>query len=133
MNQSSKKLVSENIKAFTLLEVMIAMAILAMVLVTAFWSQSRSVALENEAKWNTISGTMIQTFVTETLGTSTEDLKDNMFDLLKGYPNFNLRFEMGSVPFSELPDLMEFIIELQGPTEGLSIRKKFLLYVKKGQ
>jgi len=131
LNPNFKKLVRNNIAAFTLLEVMIAMALLAMVLVTAFWSQSKSVELENEAKWNTIMGTMIQTFTTEALSASLDDLQDSLAYLLKDYPNFNFKFEMGSTPFPELPDLMEFIIEIQGPAEGLSIRKKILLYIKK--
>ena len=47
-------------RGFTLLEVMIAMAILAITLVTVFQSQSQSISMENQAKFTTTAALLAQ-------------------------------------------------------------------------
>lgn len=117
-------------QGFTLLEVMIAMAILALVLVTGFWAQSRSVELENEAKWNTISGLLIQRLMSEMMTASVDDIKTGTWDIGSAYPGFSLSLEGGTEPFPELKDLKEFRLELKGPIEGLTYKTKVLIYTK---
>jgi general secretion pathway protein I len=55
-------------KGFTLLEVMIAMAILAIVLVTVFHSQSQSIAMANESRAMTTLALLAQSRMAEVEG-----------------------------------------------------------------
>lgn len=57
-----------SLKGFTLLEVMIAMAILATVLVTVFHSQSQSIAMANESRAMTTLALLAQSRMAEVEG-----------------------------------------------------------------
>ena len=57
-----------DLKGFTLLEVMIAMAILAIVLVTVFHSQSQSIAMANESRAMTTLALLAQSRMAEVEG-----------------------------------------------------------------
>lgn len=110
------------------MEVMIAMAMLALVFVTAFWSQSRAVELRNQAKWNMVSGILIQRFLSALITLPSEELGQAFSDVAKDNPGFGIRVEGGIEPFSDLKDLREFQIEIDGPVEGMTYKTKILLY-----
>jgi hypothetical protein len=109
---------------------MVAMAMVALVFVTAFWSQGRGIDMENESKWNTLSALLIQRLISQTLGATESDLKTGMWDLGDSFQGFSLGLEGGLEPFSDLKDLREFRVELKGPIENLTYKTKILLYLK---
>lgn len=116
-------------EGFTLLEVMIAMAMLALVFVTAFWSQSRAVELKNQARWNMVTGVLIQRFLSAFITFPPEELSQAFLDVGKENPGFGIRAEGGAEPFSDLKNLREFRIEIDGPIEGMTYKTKLLLYI----
>lgn len=115
-------------KGFTLLEVMIAMAILAMVFVTAFWSQSKTVDMKNYARWNMTTALLVQRLLSSISGHSMEDLNSEFLDIANEYPNLSFRVEGGVEPFSDLKGLKEFQLEIEGPSEGFNYKAKILLF-----
>jgi general secretion pathway protein I len=76
-------------QGFTLLEVMIAMAILATVLVTVFYSQSQSIAMANESRARTTLALLAQSRMAEIEGRqnlSTGQTSGNFGD---DFPNYS--------------------------------------------
>ncbi len=104
------------------------MAILAMVFVSAFWAQSKAVDMKNEAKWNILSGLMVQRVLSTFQSSSFDDLAKDFSNLDQEYPGFHISIEAGLEPFSDIKDLREFQIEISGPVEGFRYKTKLLLF-----
>ena len=73
---------------FTLLEVMIALAIIAIALVAALGSQSQSVSLANEAKFTTTVTLLAQRKIAELEAKDAEDLISDGGDFGDNFPGY---------------------------------------------
>ncbi|MDY6986542.1 MAG: prepilin-type N-terminal cleavage/methylation domain-containing protein [Thermodesulfobacteriota bacterium] len=73
---------------FTLLEVMIALAIIAIALVAALGSQSQSVSLANEAKFTTTVTLLAQRKIAELEAKDAEDLISDSGDFGDNFPGY---------------------------------------------
>jgi general secretion pathway protein I len=75
-------------KGFTLLEVMIAMAILATVLVTVFHSQSQSIAMANESRMMTTLALLAQSRMAEMEGQQNLSIGQTSGTFGDDFPNY---------------------------------------------
>jgi general secretion pathway protein I len=83
---------------FTLLEVMIATAIIAIALVAALGSQSQSVSLANEAKFATTVAFLAQKKMAELEVTDLEDVVSDTGDFGEDFPGYRWESEVGDAP-----------------------------------
>ncbi len=100
-------------RGFTLLEVMIAIAILAVTLTVLYGSQSQSLSLATEAKFNTTAAFLAALKLAELEGGVT-DLRDDEGEF-DDYPNFQWKVEVTEMDFDEpepLQDLDDVIQQI---------------------
>lgn len=108
-----------NARGFTLLEVMVAIAILAIALTSLLGSQSQSMLAADEANFSVNSSFLARKKLTELLAEG-DDLIDTSGDFGESYPNYYWRIEVEDADFSE--------IELLQGTEGLLKRYDLIVY-----
>jgi general secretion pathway protein I len=75
-------------KGFSLLEVMIAVAIIAIALTTLLGSQSQSVSFANSAKFETMAALLAQSKMSEITTQKANDLTDDSGDFGEDYPGY---------------------------------------------
>lgn len=111
----SKRVFSDKAKGFTLLEVMVAVAILAIALTSLFGSQSTSVALATETRFNTQAPLLAQMQLTKIL--SEEEYIPGEGDFGDDFPGFSwvLTVEDATVGESEI------LQQLDGELQHLSL------------
>lgn len=90
---------------FTLLEVLIAIAILAISLTVIYGSQSQGVSLATEAKFNTTAAFLLNRKVAE-LQNGTTELRDDEANFGEDYPDYIWKIEiddaeLGNTPYGE--------------------------------
>jgi general secretion pathway protein I len=101
-----------NNRAFTLLEVMIAVSIIAIGLVTLFGSQSRSLSLATEAKFNSIAPMLASVKLAELkAGVIAMSNDDGDFD--DDFPGYIWEIEVEDAVFESPEDLAELRRPLQ--------------------
>ncbi len=106
---------STNASGFTLLEVMIAVAILAIALTSLFGSQSKSVALATETRFNTQAPLLAQLQLTEIL--ANEEIVPGEGDFGDEFPGFRWELSVEDATFGE----SEILQELDGELQHLSL------------
>ena len=79
---------------FTLLEVMIAMAILAIALVAVFQSQSQSISMAGSSRFLTTASLLAQSKMTEIEAVDMKDVKTENGDFGEGFPDYIWRVEV---------------------------------------
>jgi len=84
---------------FTLLEVMIAMAIIAIALVAVFGSQSQSVSLASEAKFNTTAALLAQSKMAEIETLNPKDLVSGSGDFGEDFPDYHWDVTVSDIVF----------------------------------
>jgi general secretion pathway protein I len=89
---------SKKNSAFTLLEVMIAVAVIAIVLVAVFGSQSQSITLANEAKFNTTAALLAQRKMAEIETADSLDLSSSSGDFGEDFPEYQWELNISEVP-----------------------------------
>ncbi len=88
---STLKGMSANLKdtyGFTMLEVMISLAIIATVLVAVFGSQSQSISFANEAKFDTNACLLAQGMMSEVEKTNPQDLESGYGDFGEDFSGY---------------------------------------------
>lgn len=103
-------------RGFTLLEVIIAIAILAIALTSLFSSQSRSLSLAIEARFNVTASFLAQEKIAE-YEAGLREFVDDEGDFGENFPGFTWRTEVGT---TELADL-EGVDELEPPLQRLEL------------
>lgn len=93
---------------FTLLEVMIAVAILSMALVAAVGSQSQSVSLATEAKFMTTASFLARTKMAELEAKKSADLFSGSGDF-EDYPQYRWEAEVTEPTLDALGDAAKYI------------------------
>jgi general secretion pathway protein I len=89
-------------RGFTLLEVMIAMAILAISLVAVFRSQSQSVAMAGEARFLTTASLLAQSKMAEIESMKPQDLSNGNGGFGEDFPDYQWRIEIKDTAFQYL-------------------------------
>ncbi len=100
---------------FTLLEVMIAMSILAIALTSLFGAQSASVALATETRFN-IQAPLLARMQLATIRSS-EDIFDDSGDFGEEFPGFQWELTVEDAIFPE----SEILLELDGKLKHLTL------------
>jgi len=99
---------------FTLLEVMIAVAILAITLSVLYGSQSQSLSLAAEAKFNTNAAFLSSRKLTE-IQAGSQEIVDAEGDFEDEYPEYKWKLEVEHADFSE-PEFLADISSLKRVT-----------------
>jgi general secretion pathway protein I len=83
------------IKGFTLMEVMLAMAILAIALVSVYQSQSQSISMATESRFMTTAALLAQSKMAEVETGSIFDTSSKDGDFGTDYPEYTWHLEVG--------------------------------------
>lgn len=89
-------------KGFTLLEVMIAMAILAISLVAVYRSQSQSVSMAAEARFLTTASLLAQSKMAEMENMKPQELANGSGGFGENYPAYHWQVEVKDTAFQYL-------------------------------
>ena len=95
---------------FTLLEVVIAIAILAISLTVIFGHQSLGISLATEAKFNTTASFLLNQKLAE-IESSSDDVDSDEGDFGEEFPQFAWKIEVEDADFTE-PEYLEEISEV---------------------
>jgi len=87
---------------FTLLEVMIAMAVLAVALVAVFQSQSQSVAMLNRSRFETTASLLAQSRMAELEATVPAQLRSDRGGFGDDFPDYSWEARVENTPLSGL-------------------------------
>jgi general secretion pathway protein I len=97
---------------FTLLEVMIALAIIAMTLVTLLASQSQSLSLASEAKFNTMAALLAQSKMAEIEAESAEDLASDSGDFGEDFPDYHWDLTVSNPGFAGAEEALDYLKQI---------------------
>ena len=108
---------------FTLLEVMVAMSIIAIALTAVLGSQSQSVSLASEAKFSTTAALLAQNKMAETEWGNRLDLSSDSGDFGDDFPDYNWEVNVEDVSM-DLPEnvsnhLKEMKVTISWGEEGV--------------
>ena len=92
---------------FTLMEVMIAMTILAIALVAIFQSQSQSISMSTDSRFMTTASLLAQSKMVELETTATLDNQTKEGDFGPDYPQYAWHFEVGD---TQLPQFKKVAV-----------------------
>ncbi len=96
-------------QGFTLLEVMIAMAVLAIALVAVFRSQSQSVSMVTESHFLTTASLLAQGKMAEMERKKPEELMNDSGDFGPDFSNYSWRVEIKDTPVPFLKKIDVFV------------------------
>ncbi len=116
---------------FTLLEVMIAVAIMSMALVAAIGSQSQSVSLATEAKFSTTATFLAQSKMADLEAKAPDDLFSDAGDFGEDFPGYRWESEVSDVTleeFSEASRHLKKIVLTVGQSENDKYRYRLEYY-----
>jgi len=97
---------------FTLLEVMVAIAIIAITLVAVFGSQSQSLSLANEAKFSTTAALLAQSKMAEIEAVNPEDLASDSGDFGENFPNYHWNLTVSAVSFAGADEALDYLKQI---------------------
>jgi len=100
---------SKKSSGFTLLEVMIAIAIIAITLVAVFGLQSQSLSLANEAKFSTTAALLAQSKMAEIEAVNPEDLASDSGDFGENFPNYHWNLTVSDVSFIGTDEVLDYL------------------------
>ncbi|UCG67827.1 MAG: type II secretion system protein [Deltaproteobacteria bacterium] len=103
---------SKGARGFTLLEVMIALAIIAITLVTLLASQSQSLSLAIEAKFNTTAALLAQSKMAEIETESMENLSSDSGDFGEDFPNYHWEYTVGDLSLAGVEEALDFLKQI---------------------
>jgi len=103
---------SKRNSGFTLLEVMIALAIIAMVLVTVLASQSQSLSLAGEAKFNTTAALLAQSKLAEIEAENPENLASDSGDFGENFPGYHWDLTVSSPGFAGAEEALDYLKQI---------------------
>ncbi len=89
-------------KGFTLLEVMVSLSIIAIALTAMLWSQSQSVSLAGDAKFNTTAAFLARSKMAELETEEPENLSPGSGDFGENFPDYTWEVTLKEVPL-DLP------------------------------
>ena len=99
-----------NISGFTLLEVMLAMAILAIALVAVFQSQSQSISMANKSRFATTASLLAQSKMAEIEAMDLEDISSDSGDFGEDFPDYSWRVDVTETEIENLKKVKVTVI-----------------------
>jgi general secretion pathway protein I len=99
-------------KGFTLLEVMIAVALIAVALVTLLGSQSQSVSYANIAKFETMAALLAQSKMSEILIQDADSLSNDSGDFGDEYLGYAWEATVSDVSIEGLDTISEYLKQI---------------------
>ena len=97
---------------FTLLEVMVSMAIIAIALTAVLGSQSQSVSFATEAKFSTTASLLAQGKIAELEARKPEDLVSESGDFGEEFPDYAWEVTVEDVFFSEPENVSNHLVQI---------------------
>ncbi|MBW1802033.1 MAG: type II secretion system minor pseudopilin GspI [Deltaproteobacteria bacterium] len=121
---------------FTLLEVMVAMAIIAIALTAVLGSQSQGVSLASEAKFNTTAALLAQSKMAEIRLKNPDELISDSGDFGEDFPGYLWQVTLSSVNLDNIEDITDDFAQIDleiswGEDELYKYRLRELLFVPK--
>ena len=101
-----------NTSGFTLLEVMVSLSIIAIALTVLLTSQSQSLSLASEAKFNTTAPLLAQSKVAEINIMSEEDLYSGSGDFGEAFPGYYWEMEINTASLPDLETYAEYLKQI---------------------
>jgi general secretion pathway protein I len=99
-------------RGFTLLEVMIAVAILAIALVTLLGSQSQSVSFAHSAKFETMAALLAQSKMSEITIQAADSLSSDSGDFGEDYPGYTWEATVSDVSYEGLDAISDYLKQI---------------------
>lgn len=99
-------------KGFTLLEVMIAIAIMAIALTTLLGSQSQSVFFANSAKFETMAALLAQSKMSEITIQAADSLSSDSGDFGEDYPGYTWEATVSDVSIEGLDAISDYLKQI---------------------
>ncbi len=99
-------------QGFTLLEVMVSLSIIALALTTLLTSQSQSLSLASEAKFNSTATLLAQSRIAEIETAKIEDLRSDSGDFGDNFPDYYWEMELNSIPLSGTEKIADHLREI---------------------
>jgi general secretion pathway protein I len=96
-------------KGFTLLEVMVAVAIIAIALTTLLGSQSQSVSFANSAKFETMAALLAQSKMSEIATLSKDRLTSDSGDFGDDYPGFTWEVTVSDISVGGITNISDYL------------------------
>jgi len=97
---------------FTLLEVMVALAIIAVALTAVLGSQSQSVSLASEARFSTTAPLLAQSKMAEIEIRDPGDLMDDSGDFGEDFPEYTWQVTLSDVTFDRPENVSQFLKQM---------------------
>ncbi|KPK25968.1 MAG: hypothetical protein AMJ61_10295 [Desulfobacterales bacterium SG8_35_2] len=99
-------------KGFTLLEVLIAVALIAIALTTLLGSQSQSVSFANSAKFETMAALLAQSKMSEITVQDKDSLFSDSGDFGDDYPGYTWDVTVSDIAIGESYDISEYLKQI---------------------
>ena len=99
-------------KGFTLLEVMIAVALIAIALTTLLGSQSQSVFFANSAKFETMAALLAQSKMSEITIQAADSLSSDSGDFGEDYPGYAWEATVSDVSIEGLDAISDYLKQI---------------------
>lgn len=121
---------------FTLLEVMVALAIIAIALTAVFGSQSQSLLLASEAKFSTTAAFLAQMKMAELDAGDSRDLNSDSGDFGEDFPDYRWESKVTYATFSGAEEVSDLIKQIDlkiswGEDESYHYRLRLYRFVPK--
>jgi general secretion pathway protein I len=97
---------------FTLLEVMVAMAVMAVALMAVFGSQSQSVSLASEAKFSTMAALLAQSKMAETDILDAQNLREDSGGFGEDFPGYSWQLTVNDVSSIDLENISNHLKQI---------------------
>lgn len=97
---------SKEIRGFTLLEVMIAMAILAIALVAVYQSQSQSISMSGSSRFLTTASLLAQSRMAEIDAADPREITAGSGDFGEAFPDYQWQVELGETEIEMLKKIV---------------------------
>ena len=123
-----------NAPGFTLLEIMIALSIMAIALTAMLWSQSQSVSLAGDAKFMTTAAFLAKSKMAELEATKPENLSAGSGDFGEDFPGYTWEITLKDVslevPWHVSEDLMQVDVKVSwGQHDSYQYRLRLYRFV----
>jgi len=96
-------------KGFTLLEVMIAVALIAIALTTLLGSQSQSVSFANSAKFETMAALLAQSKMSEITVQKPDELTSDSGDFGDDYPGYAWEVNVSDIAIAGMDNISDYL------------------------
>ena len=115
-------------RGFSLLEVMIAVALIAIALVTLLGSQSQSVSFANSAKFETMAALLAQSKMSEITIQDADSLSSDSGDFGDDYPGYAWEATVSDISIEGLDGISDYLKQIDLAVTWGSYNYKIRLY-----